>query len=132
MQPMQHEIEAILTRQLASYLSTPIFLVDLDGTLLFYNEPAEVILGHRFEDTGEMAAAEWTTAFTPVDDDGTQIPPDGLPLIMALKERRPAHRTFWIRGLDGQRRHLAVTALPLIGQTQRCIGAVAIFWEIHP
>ncbi|MFN0315671.1 MAG: hypothetical protein ACKVQA_11620 [Burkholderiales bacterium] len=130
MQPMQHEIEVILTRQLASYLSTPVFLVDVEGTLLFYNEPAETILGHRFEDTGEMAASEWTTVFTPVDDDGTQIPPEGLPLIIALRQGRPAHRKFWIRGLDGKRRHLAVTALPLIGQAQRCIGAVAIFWEI--
>lgn len=132
MKPMQHEIEAILTRQLASYLSTPVFLVDAEGTMLFYNEPAEVILGHRFEDTGEMAAPEWTTVFTPVDEEGRMIPPDELPLIIALREGRPAHRVFWIRGLDGQRRHLAVTALPLTGQAQRRTGAVAIFWEIKP
>ena len=29
---MAHPIEVILTRQLASYLSVPIFIVDPDGT----------------------------------------------------------------------------------------------------
>ena len=40
----QKDIELILTRQLASYLATPVFIVDAIGTLVFYNEPAEVIL----------------------------------------------------------------------------------------
>jgi PAS domain-containing protein len=129
MKTTQHEIEVILTRQLASYLSTPIFLVDVEGTLLFYNEPAEAILGHRFEETGEMPADEWSTVFTPTDDDGAVIPPEGLPLLIALRNHGPAHRTFWIRALDGVSRHIEVTALPLIGQSKRIIGAVAIFWE---
>jgi hypothetical protein len=42
---MSHPIQIILTRQLAGYLSVPTFLVDPNGTLLFYNEPAEVLLG---------------------------------------------------------------------------------------
>lgn len=33
----QKAIELILTRQLASYLAMPIFLVDAAGTLVFYN-----------------------------------------------------------------------------------------------
>jgi len=66
------EIEVILTRQLASYLATPIFIVDPTGTLLYYNEPAELVLGRRFEETGEMPIEEWSTIFVPVDDDGAQ------------------------------------------------------------
>ena len=42
---MAHSIQIILTRQLAGYLSVPTFLVDPKGTLLFYNEPAEELLG---------------------------------------------------------------------------------------
>ena len=30
----------------------PIFLVDTEGNLLYYNEPAEAILGRRFSETG--------------------------------------------------------------------------------
>ena len=67
---MGHPIQIILTRQLATHLSVPAFLVDPEGTLLFYNEPAEAILGRRFDDTGEMPAEEWSSAFFPIDDPG--------------------------------------------------------------
>lgn len=121
----------ILTRQLASYLAIPIFLVDTAGTLVFYNEPAELLLGRRFDETGEMPVEEWSIMFTPVDEHGTPIPPDGLPLVIALAERRPAHRRFFIHGLDRARRQIELTAFPLIGQAERYLGAVALFWEVE-
>jgi PAS domain S-box-containing protein len=125
----QHEIEVILARQLADYLALPIFLVDQAGHLLFYNEPAERILGHRFEETGPMPAEEWATIFRPSDEDDRLLLPEQLPLMIALRDGRPAHSGFWIRGLDGVMRRIYVTAFPLIGQADRRLGAVAIFWE---
>jgi PAS domain-containing protein len=125
----QKAIEVILARQLADNLAMPIFIVDPQGTLIFYNEPAQRLLGVRFEETGEMPAAEWATAFQPMDAQGAPIPPAGLPLIAALEKREPAHRTFWIKALDGELRHLQVTAIPLVGQADRFLGAMAIFWE---
>jgi hypothetical protein len=50
-------------------------------------------------------------------------------LAVALAERRPAHGQISITALDGRRRHLAVTAFPLVGQHERQLGAVALFWE---
>jgi hypothetical protein len=38
---MAQPIQIILMRQLAGYLSVPLFLVGPNGDLLFYNEPAE-------------------------------------------------------------------------------------------
>ena len=49
-----YEIEIILNRQLADCLSIPVFITDTTGNLIFYNEPAEIILGTSFEETGEM------------------------------------------------------------------------------
>ena len=126
----QKEIEVILARQLVSYLALPVFIVDPQGTLLFYNEPAESVLGRRFEVTGEMRIDEWSTIFKPMDEDGRPIKPDSLPLVIALNERRPAHGRFWIRGLDGVLRHIEVTAVPIIGQAERYLGGIAIFWEV--
>jgi PAS domain-containing protein len=126
----QKEIEVILTRQLASYLAMPVFIVDPQGTLVFYNEPAEMILGLRFDETGEMPAADWGTVFTPRDRTGSPLPPGALPLALALRECRPAHGDFYIRGLDLVLRHIEVTAFPLIGQADRNLGAVALFWEV--
>jgi PAS domain-containing protein len=45
-----YEIEIILNRQLADCLSIPVFITDTAGDLIFYNEPAEQILGKRFEE----------------------------------------------------------------------------------
>jgi PAS domain-containing protein len=127
----QREIEVILSRQLASYLSTPVFIVDESGTLVFYNEPAEQILGQRFEETGEMPRDEWITASTATDNAGNLLPRESLPLMVALTERRPVHGHFWITGLDKVRRCIATTAFPIVGQAGRNLGAMAIFWEFQ-
>lgn len=126
----QKPIELILMRQLAGSLAMPIFLVDAVGTLAFYNEPAEALLGMRFDETGEMPVGEWASVWQPAGTDGAPLPAERLPLAIALAERRPARSDFWIHGLDGQRRHIEVTALPLIRAADELLGAVAVFWEL--
>ena len=39
-----------------SALSTPAFLVDQGGVLVFYNEAAGILLGKRFEELGTVGA----------------------------------------------------------------------------
>jgi PAS domain S-box-containing protein len=125
----QRPIELILLRQLASYLDMPIFVVDSEGRLVYYNEPAEPLLGMRFDEVGAMETADWLAAFRPGDEAGAALPADQVPLLVALRERRPVHRELWISGLDGVRRPIGATALPLVGQGGVRLGAVAIFWE---
>ena len=127
---MAHPIQIILLRQLAGYLSVPLFLVDPNGDLLFYNEPAEVILGQRFEETGAMSAAVWSSAFIPEDEHGNPVPPDELPLMISVAERRPAYRRIFIRGLDGIVRHVEIAAIPIVGLQGDFLGAAALFWEV--
>lgn len=79
----QREIEVILARQLSNYLALPVFLADPEGNLIFYNEPAERILGRRFEETGELPASEWSVQFHPTDPEGNPMPPEELPLMRA-------------------------------------------------
>jgi len=124
----QKQIEIILMRQLASYLALPIFVVDPDGNLLFYNEPAEALLGRTFDEAGEMPMSEWSTIFKQTDERGGPLPPNELPLVQALQSRRPAQRALRITGLDGVSRRLEVTAFPLEGQGGRLLGAAALFW----
>jgi PAS domain-containing protein len=126
----EHNLVLILGRGLASSIATPMFLVDPDGTLVYFNEPAESILGQSFAEAGEMPAEEWGTRFYPEDpDSGEKISGEELPLTQALAARRPAHRALVITGLDGVRRNIAVTAFPLFARTDEFVGAVAIFWE---
>jgi hypothetical protein len=126
----QHDIEVILTQHLASYLALPVFIVDPQGDLLFYNEHAEGILGQRFDETGRMPAEVWGAAFTPMDEDSNPIDMNNLPLVIAMRDKKPAHDRFFICGLDKVKRHIEVTAFPLIGQGKRYQGAVAMFWEV--
>ena len=127
---MSHPIQIILARQLAGYLSVPLFLVDPKGNLLFYNQPAEVILGRRFDETGAMPSGEWSAAFTPLDDAGKPLSPDKLPLMITLATQRPAYRKFVIRGLDGVLRPIEVASIPIIGLQNEFLGAAALFWEL--
>lgn len=127
---MTHPIQIILTRQLAGYLSVPLFLVDPKGDLLFYNEPAEAVLGRRFDETGVLPAEEWSSIFTVVDDDGRTVPPNDLPLMITLTKRRPAYSRFFIKGLDGVVRHIEVAAIPIAGLQEEFLGAAAMFWEV--
>jgi PAS domain-containing protein len=124
-----HEIEIVLNRQLADCLSIPVFITDTAGNLIFYNEPAEDILGRRFEDTGEMPVGQWSTEFTPVDEHGIALAPDDLPLVKTLKEALPYHKSFYIKSVQGKNQKIAVTSYPIIGRTGKMLGAVAIFWK---
>ena len=126
---MSQPIELILVRHLAAHLAVPAFLVDPDGTMVFFNEAAEEVLGRRFDDAGKMAFEEWTSIFAVRDAAGTPLDIDELPLVRALRANRPAHAQFDITGLDGRRRSLEVSAFPLEAQGQRHLGAVALFWE---
>ncbi len=127
----QQAIELILMRQCASYLAMPIWLMGSDGQLLFYNEPAESILGKSFDEAGEMPGEALSRMFQTTAEDGSPLDSDDLPMNIALRKRRPAHLPFRIRGLDGVWRRIEVTAFPIEGQGDRHLGAVAIFWEIE-
>lgn len=126
----QQEIELILSRQLASYLSVPILIVGPGGDLIYFNESAEEILGRRFDETGVIRRGEWSSLFRPTDDDGAAVPREDQPLFIATEHRRPAYRRSWIRGLDGVDRRIEGIAFPLRGLRDRFLGAVGIFWEI--
>ena len=126
---MSQPIELILVRHLAGSLAIPLFLVDPDGTMVFYNEAAEQVLGRRYDEAGEMSFAEWTTVFAVRDADGRALDINQLPLVRALRARRPAHYRFEITGLDGAPRSIEVSAFPLEAEGKRMLGAVALFWE---
>jgi PAS domain-containing protein len=124
-------IQIVLLRQLAGYLGVPLFLADPKGDLLFYNEPAETIVGLRFEETGAMPAQTWTSIFTPIDEQGQPIPPEHLPMIIALTTQRPAGKRFYIHGMNGVRRHIQSTAIPIVGLQGELLGAASLLWEVE-
>ena len=128
MAPDQHPVEIILARGFMSNLSTAAFLVDCDGTLVFFNEPAGELLGLDFEDAGPMPAAEWGVRFEPAAPDGSPLAPEELPLSIALNAGRPAHGRLEIRPIGEERRMIEAVAFPIVGRGGQT-GAIAIFWD---
>ena len=124
------EIEVILSRQLADCLSIPVFIVDTHGNLIFYNEPAEELLGLTYNESGAMPPSEWSTMFRPEDDKGNAFPIEDLPLVQTLATKLPAHGDFWINNLRGSVYKISVTSFPIMGRPNRFLGAIAIFWKI--
>jgi len=122
-------IQLILARQLASSLAVPILLVDTQGTLVYYNEPAETILDQRFEETGEMRVDAWSKIFAVEDEFRMPIAQADRPTMLALSERRPFSRTVWMRCGHREWWHVNITAFPLIGEGSQFLGAQMIFWE---
>jgi hypothetical protein len=125
----QKPIEIILLRQWASHMATPIWIAGNRGELLYYNEPAERLLGRRFDEAGPMRLRELPQIFSTTTPDGQPLSEADLPLGKALRERQPAHLTVRITALDGQSRVLAITAVPLLVQGGAYLGALAMFWE---
>jgi len=125
----QRNLVLILARELAANSATPMFVVDSDGSLVFFNEPAEGVLGRTFAETGPLSLSAWGALFAPLDTDGKAIPIDDLPITRALRVLQPGHVKMTIVGLDDERRAIEVTAFPLFARANDFVGAVAIFWE---
>jgi PAS domain-containing protein len=124
----QKPLELILARNLITSLSTPAFIVDPAGGLLFYNEAAGALLGMSFEEAGRMTAEEWIGTFGPFDDDGRPIPVEDLPLTAALRAGRPSHARLRIRSTKGDEHEIAASGLPIVGADRDSSGAMLFFW----
>jgi len=124
----QRDVSLILMRQLASGIAVPMFVADEKGDLLYFNEPAEVLLGRQFDEVGDLSLEQQREMFALRDDSGNPLPPDQPPLAVALRERRPVHRRLWMSSLDGRDHAIEATAFPLLGGGGHLIGGVAIFW----
>jgi len=125
----QKSVVLILARELAANVATPIFLIDKDGTLVFYNEPEEAIVGQPFAQVGEMPVADWGASMQPEDADGNKLSRRSIPPGVAFLEQRAAHQEIFITGVDGVRRGIEITAFPLFAKADEFAGAICIFWE---
>jgi PAS domain-containing protein len=119
----------ILLKQWASLIAVPVWITDADGRLVYYNEPTEEIIGVRFEDAGEMSAEQLAEKFVLCDIDGSPLADDDRPLMIALTKQMSAHRRIRFLRADKQWREIAVTAIPIIGEGNRHLGAMVTMWE---
>jgi PAS domain S-box-containing protein len=119
----------ILARELAANLATPMFLIDAGGTLVYFNEAAELLLGKSYGEIGGITALEFGTMLNLENVDGTPMRRRDSPAGVAFYEREPAHRTLLATTLDGSRQPFEVTAYPLFGHVGDMHGVLTVFWR---
>lgn len=124
----QKHLVLIIAREFAANLATPTAIADDEGTVVFYNEPAEKLIGRRFAECGEMPMDEWTAGLMPRTREAEPLPPERRPARIALDEKRPSHLGFRFTSEQGVDRDVAVTAFPLFAQADEFVGVMAIFW----
>jgi PAS domain-containing protein len=119
----------ILARELASNLATPMFLMDAEGRLVYFNDAAEQLIGKPWGEVGEIDAGEFGEILRLTDPDGGSVRRRDTPAGVAFFERRPSHRALLATGYDGVRRAVDATAYPLFGTAGEMHGVVNVFWQ---
>ena len=124
-----HSLPLILARELAANLATPMFLIDADGMLVYFNEAAELMLGRSFGEVGPLTANEFGNRLQLAELDGRPMRRRDSPAGVAFLRRQPSHRSVLATSLDGNRRPFEVTAYPLFGKVGEMHGVLTVFWE---
>jgi PAS domain-containing protein len=118
------EIEFILSRQLAEYLSTPIALVDHDGKMIYYNESAEHIVGKRYNESGDIESREWDNRFFNDESFNASLNVLDIPFIKVLSMRHIMQGEYWMRNFEEINQKVLIVSVPLVGMAQRELGAI--------
>jgi len=126
----QKSIEIILYRQLASYIATPSFMLDSDGSIVYCNKSAEEILGVQFSEMGEVTTNNWQIIFAPKDKHGKTISIERSPLFISSTQFLISHGIFHIINLNGELKHIKLFAIPVINIMDIYLGTIAFFQEI--
>src|SRR5947209_5448140 len=124
---LQQPLELILARNLISTIALAAFLVDSDGTLVFFNTAAGALIGRHFEEVGRVGPDVWMEEVGPFDEIGKLIKVDSLPMTSALREGLPANGRFRVK-LDSGMTEIEASGLPLAGR-QGVQGAIIVFWK---
>jgi hypothetical protein len=122
----------ILAREFASNLATPMFLIDANGVLVFYNDAAALLLGRPFAELGEIPAGEFGAVLEMTTLDGEPVRRRDSPAGIAFFQRRPAHAKVLATAYDGSRRAYEATAYPLFATEDEMHGVISVFWEESP
>jgi PAS domain-containing protein len=122
----EQPLELILARNLVSLSSLATVLIDVEGSIVFFNDAAAYFFGGLFEETGTVPLARWRAEVGPFDAAQRHLPTGDLPVTRAFRDGRPGSGRFHIRGGSGLV-EVEVVALPLVGALG-LHGAMVVFW----
>jgi PAS domain S-box-containing protein len=94
---------------IVNFVSDAVYLVDVDGRLLFANDVGDRMLGLP----AGTSIADRVSRLALGDFEGRAVPRDRYPSVRALGGETVTEETYHLRGADGAARHVVVNAHPL-------------------
>jgi len=128
--PEQRNLTLILARSFASHVATAVFLLDAEGTVIYYNEAAERLIGQPFVEGAGMKMEDWMVRRRPLDEDGNEVAVESLPLGITMLKREPAHGIARFRNEDGAYLRFENVTFPLFAHTEDFVGVMAMAWLV--
>ncbi len=114
-------------RGLLDALPAAIYVTDAAGAIVYYNEAAAELWGHR----PPLGTSQWCGSWKLFWPDGTPLPHDQSPMAIALKEKRA------VRGMeaiaerpDGARVPFVPYPTPLFDESGALVGAINMLVDI--
>ena len=129
--PQQRNLVLILARAFASQLATAVFLLDPEGTVIYYNEAGERLTGRPFTEGAGQAIDEWMMRIRPRDEEGLDVAIQDLPIGTTMLKHDPAHGIVTFRTEDGDDRRVETASFPLFAHTEDFVGTFSIVWPIE-
>ena len=127
----QRNLILILARAFAAQLATAVFLLDPEGTVIYYNEAAERLTGRPFIEGAGLTAEDWLSRTRPRDEGGVEVGVQDLPLGTTMLKQEPSHGIVIFSTADGVDRRVETASFPLFAHTEDFVGSFSIMWPIE-
>jgi PAS domain-containing protein len=129
--PEQRNLVLILARAFAAQLATAVFLLDPEGTIIYYNEAGERLTGRPFIEGAGERIDEWMSRTRPRDAEGIDVGVQDLPLGTTMLKQEPAHGIVIFTTADGADRRIETATFPLFAHTEDLVGSFTLCWPIE-
>jgi PAS domain-containing protein len=127
----QRNLVLILARAFAAQLATAVFLLDPEGTVIYYNEAAERLTGRPFIEGAGSTAEDWLSRTRPRDEGGVEVGVQDLPLGTTMLKQEPSHGIVIFSTADGVDRRVETASFPLFAHTEDFVGSFSVVWPIE-
>ena len=114
-------------RELVRALPAAAYMCDANGVITIYNDAAVALWGRA----PHVGRDSWSGAYRIFQPDGTLLPVDQYPIVVALREGRPAQgEEIIVERPDGTRRDVVAYPKPIRGTDGKLVGIVNMLVDI--
>lgn len=113
-------------RQLVESVPAALYTCDRDGKIQVYNDAAVELWGRRPSDETGL----WCAAYKVLHPDGTPIPPQAWPVMLAVQQKRPQSAEVIVERPDGTRRNVLAHPQPILDEKGNVQGLVNMLIDI--